>query len=113
MFYKYVPNLKEKPKYWNPFLILVLGASIAFGTFVTTTFVAQTVNIGEGYTIKQKKSIKDEISKLMMTKTNGYISSEYTRKRTSKEKLWNVINFLRARIEKSLIIPERDLINTS
>ena len=108
MFHQFVPINNNTPTYFNPYIILVLMAAGAFGIFVIATFCGQTFFISSGFTIKQRDSIRKQIIGLYGDNKN--VSEEYTRKKTFYEQCKNIKNFLLEKVEKSLIIPERDLI---
>ena len=97
--------------YYNPLIIVFYVASLYFFFFVFTTFCGQSMFISSGYTIKQTQSIKNEIIDIVNSRTTNKLKPEYTRKKTFKEKIENIINFLKADISESLIVPERDLID--
>ena len=109
MWYKYIYISKNIPYYYNPFILIVFVSVITFCIFVTATFVGQTIHISSGFTIKQTKSIINEMIDLSHKHTHNEINHEYTREKNYKERLNNIIKFLKADIEKSLIVPERDL----
>ena len=109
LWYKNIYILKNIPNYYNPYILIVFISSISFFLFVLSAFMSQTIHICSGYTIKQNKSIINEIIDLSYTDNNNKINKEYTRNKTFKEKINNLFKFLKTDIEKSLIIPERDL----
>ena len=78
--------------------------------FVATTLINQSGYISSGYTIKQRASISQEIIEINITKSNRKLKNEYLRERTFKEKIENIIKFLKDDIGPSYIVPERDLI---
>ena len=110
MWYKYIYILNNLPKYYNPFILIVFISAIYLCNFVTSTFIGQTIFISSGYTLKQSTSIQNEMIELSLRGSNNKINKEYTRNKTFKERINNIINFLKADIGKSLIVPERDLI---
>jgi len=95
---------------YNPFIIVFYVGSIYFFVFVFTTFLKQSDYISSGYTIKQTQSIRDELVNIYNSKSNNKLKDEFTREKTFKEKVMNIIKFLKADNGPSLIIPERDLI---
>ena len=95
---------------YNPFIIAFYIGSIYFFGFVISTFWRQSDYISSGYTIKQTQSIRDELMNIYNSKSNNKLKDEFIRKRTFKEKVMNIIKFLKADNGPSLIIPERDLI---
>ena len=111
LWYKHFYNKNNNPNiYYNPLIILFYVSSIYFFIFVFTTFCGQSYYIASGYTIKQTQSIKNEIIDLVTSRSEQKIKNEYTRKKTCKEGIKNIIKFLKADIGESLIKPERDLI---
>ena len=106
IFYVYYTR-DGKPHYYNPFIIAVLAGIIMFMTGVFVACSKQTYNILNGYTIKQAHSIEDAI------KNEKEISKEYMRKKSCGEQINNYFNFLKAERGESLIVPERDLIQTN
>ena len=112
LWYKHFYNKNNNPNiYYNPLIILFYVSSIYFFIFVFTTFCGQSYYIASGYTIKQTQSIKNEIIDLVTSRSEQKIKNEYTRKKTCKEGIKNIIKFLKADIGESLIKPERDLID--
>ena len=109
MWYKYVYALNNLPYYYNPYILIVFISAISLGLFVTATFVRQTILICSGFTLKQSRSIRNEIIELSYRDVNNEINREYTRERNYKERMNNFLKFLKTGIEKSLIVPERDL----
>ena len=107
IFYKYKPEDYES--YRNPFCILVIVASCYFGVFVTGHFVKQTKTISSGLTIKQNNSIQKEIVDNSLNKNNIKFDKDYLSKKSINERFYNIKKFLTKKIDKSLIIPERDL----
>ena len=109
MWFKYVPIKENTPSYFNPFIIITLVIALFFGFFVIINFCSQTYSISRKITIKQIESIKDKTVDLLYMGPNLKVSEEYTRRRSSKEKIYNIILFLTLKIDNSLIVPERDL----
>ena len=111
IWYKYIYTTKKDiPCYYNPFIFVVLISAISFCCFVTSTFFGQTIFICSGYTIKQSRSIRNELIDLSYRNLQNKINQKYIKNKSFKDKLNNFINFFKADIEKSLILPERDLI---
>ena len=108
--YKYVPIKDTTPSYFNPFIIIVFIISVSFGIFVVVNFFGQTTQIGRGFTIKQSISIHEKMWDLRERGLNKTIDYNYYRRLNRKEKIRNIIKFLFAKMDKSLIVPERDLI---
>ena len=112
LYFKYFPKEEKSPRYFNPFIIAILGAAIGFGIFVIANLFGQIFHISRGYTIKQKSSIRQKMVYLALQNRSREMDPIYYRPLTSKEKFNNIISFLFKKNEKSLIIPERDLILT-
>ena len=104
---------KNKPKgfepYRNPFVIIDILGSSHFGVFVLITFFRQTKSIGSGLTIKQNNSIHKEIVDNSLKNQNVQFDKNYLSKKSMKEQFHNIIEFLKRKIDKSLIVPQRDL----
>ena len=108
LFYKYKPTDHEFPEYFNPFSIISLIGSISLGIFVCSTFVIQLNIVMSGYTTKQTYSINKEYLQ-RQEENKEQIDDEYIRAKTFKEKLNNLIYFLKRVKPESLINPKRDL----
>lgn len=106
---KYVPR-KGKPSYFNPFIILSFIISLSFGVFVTANFCAQSFHISRKLTVKQVISINEKIRDLSIQNTGQQIDYNYIRRPSCKEGLYNIFIFLITKVDKSLIIPKRDLV---
>ena len=107
LFYKNIPNNYES--FRNPFGVAVLSASTNFGTFVIINFIKQTRSIGSGLTLKQNNSIQNEILNNSFNNKKVEFDKDYLSKKNIKEQFNNIIKFLTRKIDKSLIIPQRDL----
>ena len=110
LWYKHIYILDNIPNYYNPYILLVFISAVSFFLFVLSTFIGQTTHICSGYTIKQTRSIINELIDLSYGDNNHKINIEYTRNKPFREKIKNLFKFLKSDVEKSLIIPERDLI---
>ena len=102
IFYIYYKR-EENQKYYNPFIILVLGGAFFFFISVASQFCVQNLNICNGVTVKQSKSIKDALN------NKEKINDVYIRHKTCGESIKNFFTFLFDDIPESLIVPERDL----
>ena len=112
LWYKHFYNKNNNPDiYYSPFLIIYYISSIFFFIFVFTTFCGQSSHISSGYTIKQRQSIQSEMIDIVRSRSDSKLKPEYTRKKTFKEQMENIIKFLMSDNEESLIVPERDLID--
>ena len=110
IWYKYIPRNNTTPSYYNPFIIVVFIIAITFGIFVITNFIGQSFHISLGFTIKQSHSINEKIADLLIKNSLQKINPKYTRRLNCKERMNNIFIFLLTKVEKSLIIPERDLV---
>ena len=106
---KYFPKNEQTPSYYNPYTIFVFIASILLGVLDSTHLCKQIDHISRGITIKQNKSINDTIADLSKNNSAQKISNNYIRRLSFIEKIKNIISFLSTKMDKSLIIPERDL----
>ena len=95
---------------YNPYILPVFIVSILLGVFDSIHLCKQAHNISRGITLKQDKSINDKITDLSKNNSNLKISNNYLRNLSFIEKIKNIISFLLTKMDKSLIIPERDLI---
>lgn len=109
MWYIYVPINANTPSYYSPFIIIILFVAFSFGINVFANFLGQAYVISRKITIKQKMSIKNKEIDLFYKSFNLKLSEKYSRKKTCKEILINIFNFLFSKIDKSLIVPQRDL----
>ena len=107
LFYKNMP--KNFEPYRNPFVIIDILGSSNFGVFVLITFFRQTKSIGSGLTIKQHNSIHKEIIDNSLKNQNVQFDQNYLSKKSIKEQFHNIVEFLKRKIDKSLIDPQRDL----
>ena len=98
------------PNYYNLYIIIFFIASFSFFSFVTSTFARQLFHVAIGYTIKQTRSIEDEILDINLHSKKLKVKPEYIRVKSFGEKIKNIIDFLKSDIGESLIVPERDLI---
>ena len=87
-------------------------AAIGFGIFVIANLLDQIFDISRGYTIKQKSSIRQKMIEIALKNRSREMDPIYYKPLSSREKFNNIISFLFKKNEKSLIIPERDLILT-
>ena len=112
VWYKYVPR-NGKPSYFNPFIILSFIISLSLGVFVTANFCAQSFHISRKLTVKQMASINEKIIDLANQSAIQQIDNNYIRRPGCKERLYNIFVFLITKVDKSLIIPKRDLVEKS
>lgn len=108
LFYKC--KVKDFPFYYNLLSLPVVISSIFFLLFLLNNFVKTVKVIGSGYTTKQQASIQKEFYNIQYNNSGKKIKEEYTRKKSFKEKVHNIIEFLFKRKQiDSLIEPKRDL----
>ena len=111
LWYKYFKK-NETQSYYNPYIIVTFLTVVLMGIPITINFIGQSYHISKGYTVKQLSSIKDKIGEFSRDSEDRVeIVSKYLRKLSCGEKMKNIISFLFMKKDKSLIIPERDLIN--
>ena len=108
---KYFKKNDETPSYYNPYIIITLVINVSLGIPITVNFIAQSYHISKGFTVKQLNSIKNKRNEFFKDNKGKEIEDIYLRKLSCKEIMKNFISFLSRKKEKSLIIPERDLIN--
>ena len=109
LWFKYVPINENTPSYYNPFIIVTFFICMGYLFFSNGNLIGQTFVISQNLTIKQQMSIDQKMSQLYYSEKNIKIDEEYTRSRTWKEILINIINLISSKVDKSLIVPERDL----
>lgn len=102
---------KKVPSYYNPYLFLALGIALGLALFIIGNLSTQLYFISKGVTMKQEKSIQDKVREFnQIDKEQSEYINDYLKSPSCKERLINIFKFLFAKIDKSLIIPERDLI---
>ena len=109
LWHKHVPTTDTTPSYYNPYIIIIFVVVVLLGIPVIGNLTSQTHILGQKLTVKQKTSINQKIRELQLKNPNLKINEEYTRKKSFKEKLKNIIELLFSKIDESLIVPERDL----
>ena len=110
LWYKYFKKNENTPSYYNPYIILVLIVAFIFGSMATINFCGQSALISRGLTVKQKKSINDKKQELLSKDPNLKINSIYSKNLTCRERIKTFFSFIFEKTDRSLIIPERDLI---
>ena len=109
LWYKYIPIKENTPSYYNPFIIIIFIVIMFCGISVIANLCGQTYVISQKITIKQKSSIKEKINEISANNLNLNIDQKYTKIKTCKEGMKNIIDLLCSKIDESLILPERDL----
>ena len=107
LFYKFVP-LENTPLYFNPFSIIFFMGGCGFFCFVFGTFCVQFSNISMGYTIKQKACINREYFESVRTQEYN-IDRSFIQKKSLRERIKNVKNFITMEVPESLINFDRDV----
>ena len=106
---KYLPKTDKTLIKNIPYIIIVFIINFYLGGVNACNFFVQLYQISIGFTLKQSKSISDKIKELSKSNSNQHINYKYTKKTNFMEKINNIIIFLFAKMDKSLIVPERDL----
>ena len=107
---KNFPKNDKFPSYYNPYIIIVLFLGIYFALFNDANLYSQCYHIGRGLTIKQRRSINDKLSQLTIERSEQKINEKYLIIPSFEQQCNNILQFLFKKIDKSLIIPERDLV---
>ena len=105
--YKVIPE--NHPSYFNPLTLISLFGALSFTLFVSSTCVVQYLRISKNLTIKQESSIKDEYIERSRNNEQLNISTRYFISLGIRERIKNVLDFLRKPIPESLIDFDRDL----
>jgi hypothetical protein len=106
---KYVPKKENTPSYYSPFIIVMVIIVSMYAVFASVNLILQTSLISKNVTFKQYMSIIEKKNELNRQGKHNQISEEYTRKKTFKERVLNLIKFMLSKKDGSLIVPERDL----
>jgi hypothetical protein len=106
---KYVPKKENTPSYYSPFIIVMVIIVSMYAVFASVNLIQQTSLISKNVTYKQNISINQKQVELYRKGKHNQISEEYTRKKTFKERVMNIIKFMLTKKDASLIVPERDL----
>ena len=109
MWYQYVPRNDKTPAYYSPLINILYIFCLIFGCNIIGNLCGQLYVLSHKRTIKQDASIKAKIVELKQLNKDLKVSEDYNRKITCKEMMNNIIEFLFSNIDKSLIVPERDL----
>ena len=104
---------KEKaPSYYTPLLFVALWISLGLALFIFANLVQQIYLIGKGITLKQMISIDDKMKENLKNKKSN-ANLENLINLSMKTILNNLLKFFFSKVENSLIIPERDLVENS
>lgn len=99
-FYILLKDLKYAPSYLNPFSLVILSGGIPLGIFVTIFASKQMSFVFMGLTTKQYESINRE---MISDLEKGDYRYSLRNKIPLKEKIINLVKFLKKRITKSII----------
>ena len=104
---------KEKaPSYYTPLLFVALWISLGLALFIFANLVQQLYLIGKGITLKQMISIDDKMKENSKNKKSN-ANLENMINLSMKKILNNLFKFFFSKVENSLIVPERDLVENS
>ena len=104
---------KEKaPSYYSPLLFVALWISLGLALFIFANLVQQLYLIGKGITLKQMISIDDKMKENSKNKKSN-ANLENLINLSMKTILNNLLKFFFSKVESSLIVPERDLVENS
>ena len=104
---------KEKaPSYYTPLLFVALWISLGLALFIFANLVQQLYLIGKGITLKQMISIDDKMKENSKNKKSN-ANLENLINLSMKKILNNLFKFFFSKVENSLIVPERDLVENS
>ena len=104
---------KEKaPSYYTPLLFVALWISLGLALFIFANLVQQLYLIGKGITLKQMISIDDKMKENSKNKKSN-ANLENLINLSMKKILNNLLKFFFSKVESSLIVPERDLVENS
>ena len=92
-----------------PYIFIVFIINSYLGGVNACNFFVQLYHISTGFTLKQRKSIYDKLEELYKTNSTHLINHKYIKKIGFVERINNIMTFLFAKGQKSLIVPERDL----
>ena len=101
------PNV---PSYYSPLLFIAFGISIGLAIFIISNLVQQIYFISKGLTIKRYMSINEKMIENKRNNHSNEALNSYIEGPSSKTKLINLFKFFFSKIDKSLIVPERDLV---
>ena len=104
---------KEKaPSYYTPLLFVALWISLGLALFIFANLVQQLYLIGKGITLKQMISIDDKMKENSKNKKSN-ANLENMINLSMKKILNNLFKLFFSKVENSLIVPERDLVENS
>ena len=101
------------PSYYTHLLLIALGIALGLALFIISNLVVQIYHISRKLTVKSDFAIRVKYRDNELNNRSNEALKEYIKDFSFKEKICNIFKFLFAKIDKSLIIPERDLIDNS
>ena len=101
------------PSYYTHLLLIALGIALGLALFIISNLVVQIYHISRKLTVKSDFAIRVKYRDNELNNRSNEALKEYIKDLSFKEKICNIFKFLFAKIDKSLIIPERDLIDNS
>ena len=101
------------PSYYTHLLLIALGIALGLALFIISNLVVQIYHISRKLTVKSDFAIRVKYRDNELNNRSNEALKEYIKDLSFKEKICNIFEFLFAKIDKSLIIPERDLIDNS
>ena len=93
--------------------LIALGIALGLALFIISNLVVQIYHISRKLTVKSDFAIRVKYRDNELNNRSNEALKEYIKDFSFKEKICNIFKFLFAKIDKSLIIPERDLIDNS
>jgi hypothetical protein len=109
LWYKFVPRNDDKPRYFSPMINIFFVLCLSCGLFLIGNFCDQIYVVSRISKRKKITLIKAKIKELHQANNNIKIIEDYNRNITFKERMNDFIDCLLAKIDKSLIVPNRDL----
>lgn len=104
---------KEKvPSYYTPLLFVGLGISAGLTIFIISNLVQQLYFISKGMTLKQNKSVWDKYNENKVKNQSNEALDQYINI-SCMDRIVNLIRFFCYKVDRSLIVPERDLIENN
>ena len=103
----------KSPSYYTPLLLLTFIIGIALTLFIISNLIFQIYEISRKLTIKQDFAIKKKLNKNELNNRPKEALKEYIKNYSLKEKIYNIFEFIFTKIDDSLIVPERDLVENS
>ena len=109
---KNIPKGKV-PAYYTHLLLIAFGIALGLTLFIIANLVVQLYLISKKLTVKTEYAIRRKYKENKLNNRSNEALNEYIKDFSFKEKLCNLFEFFFSKIDDSLIIPERDLIDNS